>query len=163
MCQLPSQRLHWLPLFLLGLHGKREATALWTRSSAGPRGAILPSLCTNHIHKNHVVTTTLLYRAAGLVGVTCGALGAHVTCTDLPAVLNSTQSIIGKNLATVADAGGSINVRALDWYTPNDDILNGPWDMIIGEAGAGWEGGREVGRESVSGRAGAPRCPRVTV
>ncbi|KAG2440146.1 hypothetical protein HXX76_004259 [Chlamydomonas incerta] len=68
----------------------------------------------------------------GVAGLTLAAFGAHVLLTDLPEMVPVSQRNVKKNVDLVRGAGGSAQVTALDWSSPPEELLNEPWEMIIG-------------------------------
>jgi predicted RNA methylase len=69
----------------------------------------------------------------GIVGITCAALGGHVTLTDLPDVVGSTVDNVDSNAGMIEQGGGSAQVAVLDWANPDVDVLVQPYDWVLGE------------------------------
>jgi hypothetical protein len=59
---------------------------------------------------------------AGIVGITCAALGAHVMLTDMRDVLPQIYENVQSNERLIGDAGGSATVAELDWLDPDDEV-----------------------------------------
>ncbi|KMZ57413.1 putative methyltransferase family protein [Zostera marina] len=73
----------------------------------------------------------------GLVGITAAAiLGAHVTITDLPSVLDNLQFNVDANRAIIGVRGGEVVVKKLSWGI-EEDWMRGAndgskFDLILG-------------------------------
>ena len=57
---------------------------------------------------------------AGVVGITCAALGADVLLSDVADVLPLSQLNLDLNAGILAAAGGRAAVEQLDWSSPED-------------------------------------------
>ena len=69
----------------------------------------------------------------GLVGVVAARLGADVTVTDLPHVLENLEENLRLNQDLVAAAGGSVQAQVLRWGEESDvACLGGNYDVILG-------------------------------
>ena len=67
----------------------------------------------------------------GLVGISCGVLGAAVTMTDLDYVMDSLNHNIDKNKASISS--GSLIGLPLDWTNwEGNAITKQPFDIVLG-------------------------------
>ncbi|GFH13969.1 uncharacterized protein HaLaN_09939 [Haematococcus lacustris] len=76
-------------------------------------------------------STGALVWSAGIVGITCAALGAHVLLTDKEDMVGSTTENVNANAAIIEAAGGSTQVAVLNWDQPDEDILAQPYDWVL--------------------------------
>ena len=69
-----------------------------------------------------------------MVGVTCAALGAHVTLTDVASVLPLTRTNVEANAGLIAAAGGSALVSELEWGAPDSALVQyQQYDWVLGK------------------------------
>jgi len=84
-------------------------------------------------HRGHLDGKRVLELGSGvgLVGISCGVLGAAVTMTDLDYVMDSLNHNIDKNKASIS--GGSLIGLPLDWTNwGGNAITQQPFDIVVG-------------------------------
>ena len=68
----------------------------------------------------------------GLVALALACRGANVVATERAIALPLLEKNVEANAAVVKKSGGTIESAALDWTTPDADVLNRGYDAIVG-------------------------------
>ena len=87
----------------------------------------------------------------GLVALALACRGAHVVATERAIALPLLEKNVEANAALVKRRGGSVACAALDWTTPDADVLNRGYDAVVGAdlSGAVWKSTSELGYDGV--------------
>ena len=83
----------------------------------------------------------------GLVALALACRGANVVATERAIALPLLEKNVTANAALVERRGGSVACAALDWTTPDADVLNRGYDAVVGAdlSGAVWKSTSELG------------------
>jgi len=68
----------------------------------------------------------------GLVALALACRGANVVATERAIALPLLEKNIEENAALVERRGGTLSCAALDWTTPDADVLNRGYDAVVG-------------------------------
>ena len=68
----------------------------------------------------------------GLVALALACRGAHVVATERAIALPLLAKNVEANAALVERRGGTLSCAALDWTTPDADVLNRGYDAVVG-------------------------------
>ena len=68
----------------------------------------------------------------GLVALALACRGANVIATERAIALPLLATNVAANAALIERRGGSVAVVALDWTTPDADVLNRGYDAVVG-------------------------------
>ena len=68
----------------------------------------------------------------GLVALALACRGANVVATERAIALPLLQKNVEANAALVERRGGTLTCAALDWTTPDADVLNRGYDAVVG-------------------------------
>jgi 2-polyprenyl-3-methyl-5-hydroxy-6-metoxy-1,4-benzoquinol methylase len=83
----------------------------------------------------------------GLVALALACRGANVVATERAIALPLLEKNLEANAALVERRGGTLSCAALDWTTPDADVLNRGYDAVVGAdlSGAVWKSTSELG------------------
>ena len=83
----------------------------------------------------------------GLVALALACRGANVVATERAIALPLLEKNVEANAALVERRGGTLSCAALDWTTPDADVLNRGYDAVVGAdlSGAVWKSTSELG------------------
>ena len=68
----------------------------------------------------------------GLVALALACRGANVVATERAIALPLLEKNVAANAALVERRGGTLSCAALDWTTPDADVLNRGYDAVVG-------------------------------